>query len=509
MRYKPTALMLATVAILAAHPLGNFSVNRYIRFDAAPAGVEMTYAIDLAEIPTFQLLQEWQLTSNSPRPELQRRAAEQARAWTRHLDIRLDGQPVQPAFESADFVIADGAGNLPVLRITSKLKLHAKPGKLTYEDHNFEGRAGWKEIVIRASQARLISASQGAVDRSQALTAYPADPLSAPPQDLRAEFEWMAEVPVTTSQAPILRPIPQPASKPAPPPAAMTAKSAPAGSVVRNDFLSRLLRRDQIPLNMILVAIAVAFVLGAAHALTPGHGKTIVAAYLVGSRGTMKHAALLGAMVTFTHTISVFLLGLATLFLFRFIVPENIAEILGVASGLSIFLLGAWMLIQRFRKRTAHSHHHHHDHHHHHAGHHHHDHEHHHHDHAHDHHHEHDHSHLPPDQITWGSLITLAVSGGMVPCESALVLLLSAIAVGRVGLGLILLVAFSLGLAGVLMALGMAVLYAKRAMPLTASHSHSPFVKWVPIGSAAVVTLIGLVMTGVSLNWLPARWLVG
>ena len=94
---------------------------------------------------------------------------------------------------------------------------------------------------------------------------------------------------------------------------------------------------------MMLVGIGAAFVLGGAHALTPGHGKTIVAAYLVGSRGTMRHAIFLGAMVTFTHTISVFVLGVATLFLFRFVVPETITQWLGVMSGLSIVAMGLWM----------------------------------------------------------------------------------------------------------------------------------------------------------------------
>jgi nickel/cobalt exporter len=559
--------------LVDAHPLGNFSVNRYMKFEAGQRGVELKYAIDLAEIPTFEMLRDWGLTTSSPREALEARAAEQARAWMKNLSIQVDGAAVEPVFESAELAVSDGAGNLPVVRITTKMKLTVVPGYLKYEDHNFEGRAGWKEIVIGAGGTGLVridSASHGDQDRSQALTAYPPNPLEAPPQDLRAEFKWSADAPLMTStstksstRAQIVRPIAQPASTPAPTPAALTAKNAPAGTVVRNDFLSKLLRRDQIPFNMILIAMVVAFGLGGAHALTPGHGKTIVAAYLVGSRGTMKHAVLLGAMVTLTHTISVFALGFATLFLFRFIVPEKITEILGVVSGLSILLLGAWMLLKRLRHRAgpAHHHHHHGDHQHGHAhGHSHnshaqhaddhrhshahahddqhvHDHRHgsehtHSHDdrHAHDHdhgysaghthdhdHHHHDghgghsggHSHVPEGEITWGNLITLAVSGGMVPCESALVLLLSAVALGRVGLGLLLLLAFSLGLAGVLMATGMLVLFAKRALPQRSAGHRSPWVRWVPVGSAAVVTLIGVVLTGVSLGWLPSRWLIG
>jgi ABC-type nickel/cobalt efflux system permease component RcnA len=237
--------------------------------------------------------------------------------------------------------------------------------------------------------------------------------------------------------------------------------------------------------------------------LTPGHGKTIVAAYLVGSRGTLKHAAFLGAMVTVTHTVSVFALGLATLFLFRLIVPEKITEILGVISGLSIAIIGGWMLLKRFR--GAHGHHH----------------THHQYSHKHDHSHADDfhphlhhdgpggHTHVPEGDVSWASLVTLAISGGLVPCESALVLLLSAISLGRIGLGLLLLLAFSLGLAGVLMGIGVTVLYAKRLLPERSRIGHGPFMRWAPVASAVVVFVIGVLMTSVSLGWLPSGWQIG
>ena len=244
---------------------------------------------------------------------------------------------------------------------------------------------------------------------------------------------------------------------------------------------------------MIAVALGVAFVLGAAHALTPGHGKTIVAAYLVGSRGTLKHAAFLGAMVTFTHTVSVFLLGLATLFLFQYVVPQNAIRVLGAISGLSIVAIGGWMLFKRLRHE--HQHQHGHAHHHHHA-------------HAHDHNHGHAHQHLP-DEVSWSGLVALGVSGGLVPCESALVLLLSAIALRRAGLGLLLLVSFSVGLAIVLMGIGALVIYAKNWLPAASRTSGNPFFRWMPVASAAVVLLVGLLMTGVSLGWIHPKWMAG
>jgi nickel/cobalt exporter len=279
--------------------------------------------------------------------------------------------------------------------------------------------------------------------------------------------------------------------------------------------LTRLLHQQALTPWMIAAAVGIAFALGAAHALTPGHGKTIVAAYLVGSRGTLKHAAFLGGMVTLTHTITVFLLGLATLFLFQYVVPQKVTQVLGAISGLSIVAIGGWMLYKRVCG-AGHTHPDHHDHGHDHD---HHDHDHSHsHDHAHDHHHhdhDHPHSHGPgghthmPDEISWSGLAALGASGGLVPCESALVLLLTAIALRRVGLGLLLLVSFSLGLALVLMGIGVLVIYAKNLLPGGGNASGNPFFRWMPVASAAVVMVLGMVMTGVSLGWIQPHWIAG
>jgi nickel/cobalt transporter (NicO) family protein len=288
----------------------------------------------------------------------------------------------------------------------------------------------------------------------------------------------------------------------------------------QSDYLARLLHQGELGWTAVLVGMIVAFGLGAVHALSPGHGKTIVAAYLVGTRGTPGHAIFLGAMVTFTHTISVFVLGLATLFLSRYVLPEKIFPVLGVISGVSIVWIGAILLYQRIRaaRRLAAHHHHHehahthesahthehvHSHTHSHEGHEHpHGHEHHHHDHGgltHDHGDGHVHSHMP-DEVSLASLIALGASGGLVPCPSALVLLLSAIALGRVGLGLILLVAFSLGLAGVLMAIGLVVLYAKHLLPDSRRSAAHPAFRLLPVASAAIIVCIGLIMTAASLG---------
>jgi nickel/cobalt transporter (NicO) family protein len=513
------ALFAVAAGILAAHPMGNFSVSHYTRLEVSGADVKVTYVLDLAEVPAYELLRDWKLYAGSPQPDLEARAAEQARVWARGLEFQAAGHLVEPKFVRAEIKLSQGAGDLSVVRIASVFELKGVKSPLRFEDHNFPERAGWKEIVIRSGPdtsngASIVKASQDAIERSKALTEYPVDPTSAAPQDLRAYVEWKLTNPgVSKSVKPVIAPIPQPPPVEAPaavrPLSSTPGAKQPPGTAVKGDYLSRLVSMQRIPIGWLLAGLFVAFGFGAAHALTPGHGKTIVAAYLVGSRGTMRHAAFLGGMVTFTHTITVFLLGLGVLFLSDLVKPEKITPVLGAISGLSIVVVGGSLFYKRLRRlQAAHDHHHPHEHSHTHP--HDHSHDHGHHDHSHDHpaltggaevRSPHGHSHVPEGDITLGSLIALGASGGLVPCPSALVLLLASISFGHVGAGLILLVAFSIGLAGVLMAIGMMVLYAKNWLPDPAQTSRHPAFRLVPVLSAAIIVCIGLLMTGVSLGW--------
>jgi nickel/cobalt transporter (NicO) family protein len=212
-----------------------------------------------------------------------------------------------------------------------------------------------------------------------------------------------------------------------------------------------------------------AFLLGAAHALTPGHGKTIVAAYLVGSRGRAMDAVLLGAVVTLTHTASVFALGLATLYASQSVSLDRIYPVLAMLSGALVAGIGVWLLVTRLRA-TPHSlpHHQHHDH---------------------PHPHPHPHPHEPSGR---GGLLSLGISGGLVPCPEALVVLMISISLRRLGLGLALLVVFSLGLAAVLIAIGVAMVMAAPAVRRFAGESR--LTRALPAASAAVVTLLGIVL---------------
>jgi ABC-type nickel/cobalt efflux system permease component RcnA len=206
----------------------------------------------------------------------------------------------------------------------------------------------------------------------------------------------------------------------------------------------------------------------------------------------------LGAVVTLTHTIGVFALGLITLFGSKYILPDTLYPWLGFLSGLSIVVIGSRLFYKRLKMMkgngTAHHHHHHdHDHAHDHHGHHHHDdHDH----HEHDHHPDHRHSHLPVDpetgKITWKSLLSVGISGGALPCPSALVVLLSAISLHRVGFGLILIIAFSLGLAAVLTSIGLLLLYASKWSQKFQPRSSIRYA--LPVVSSLVITVLGCII---------------
>jgi nickel/cobalt exporter len=503
---RTVLVLIAASAAAVAHPMGNFSVNHYSKLNFRAGGVNLTYVLDLAEIPTFQLLG----AGAADRATLERRTRELANEWTAGLALALDGQKIGWTVKSVTPRTSDGAGGMPTVRIAIEAEARLKAGKITYGDLNFPGRAGWKEIVIdHSTDAILRDASHDSKDLSAALTVYPTDPSITPPQDLTAFVNWKPKAilaatvakPTPAVAKPVAAPI---VDKPAPAPSAPSFASqqpTASGTVVRGDFLSRMLQRKNLGWRLMLLCALAALGLGAMHALSPGHGKTIVAAYLVGSRGTLKHAGLLGLVVTFTHTFTVFLLGIGVLFFEQYVVPEKIVPALGMLSGLSIVLVGASLLYRRAHALMAggHAHHHHHDH-----------------DHDHHHHgaglvHSHGgttHSHTIEGDITPGGLIALGVGGGLVPCPSALILMLSAIALGRPGFGLILLIAFSMGLSLVLIGIGVLALYARQLLPDSAKASRHPAMRLIPVFSSVVVIVLGLGITAVSAGWIrPMRFL--
>ncbi|MCB0071075.1 MAG: hypothetical protein KDE20_06435 [Caldilineaceae bacterium] len=471
------ALLLPVVAL--AHPLGNFSVNRYAKLDVGRTHVDVLYIVDMAEIPTLQARNGAGLEADpTTQPAAEAAyATTQATALAEQLRLEIDGRAVPLTLTSSTIDFPVGQAGL----LTQRLTLHLRAaddaldgrGDLVFTDNNFPGRLGWQEVIVRAGpEMQLVTSDVPAEDVSNELRAYPADPMQAQPATHQATVTFAPQGATLDDAATAVRP--------------MTAAAAP----VENGFARLIEAPVAGPFGMLLALLA-AFGWGAAHALSPGHGKTIVGAYLVGARGTARHALFLGLTTTITHTAGVFALGLVTLFAARFILPETLFPWLSLISGLAVVAIGLVMAERWWRGLRQDRHHSHdHVHPHEHA----HDHP---HGHEHDHEHGHTHSHMPPGAdggpITWRSLLALGISGGLLPCPSALVEMLSAIALQRVGLGLVLIIAFSLGLAGVLTGVGMAMVYAGKFVARLPSGGRA--VKLLPIASALFITLAGLGIT--------------
>jgi nickel/cobalt exporter len=430
---------LAVPALASAHPLGNFTVNKYAGIDVAGKDVYVRYALDVAEIPTYQLGSEI------------RRPGYPA-ALARELVLTLDGRRAPLRVVESRATTRPGAGGLKTLRLDVVYRTVGSGAELVFRDTSFPGRIGWREVTIGGRDgARVATANVPPTSASDALRAYPADLLRAP-------------LGVSSARATI-----EPGSEPASPP---TIASFAAPAHIGGGF-EALINQGDLSVGVLLVSLLIAAFWGAAHALTPGHGKAMVAAYLVGTKGAPRHAFLLGGTVTIAHTAGVFALGFVTLGLSAFIVPEKLYPWLTLVSGVLVVLVGASVLRQRLRARN-HGHHHH----------------------GHDHAHGHDHHHDDDPQgeaLTSKGILGVGVAAGLLPCPSALVVLLSAIALHRVGLGLALIVAFSVGLAATITAIGLVAVFARRTFGRLSLDG--PVVRALPAASAGLILAVGLLIT--------------
>ena len=398
-----------------------------------------------------------------------------------------------------------GQAGLPTLRLevtAYTAALRAGEHDVHYLDRNYGDRLGWQEIVAGAGRgATLARASVPAQDRSQALTTYPQDLLNDPPRVSEATLVWQAAAGSGAAADDTAVKAPAAAA------AGIGTGITPARSGRPSDPFADLIAIPQLGLGAVLLALAAALGWGALHAMSPGHGKTLVAAYLVGAHGTARHALFLGLTTTITHTAGVFAFGFVTLALSRYVLPEQLYPWLSAVSGILVVVIGLSLARRRlFGGVNHHTHDRHHDHLHDHNHDHGHDHDHEHthgHDHEHDqehthaHHQHHGHSHLPPGAdgrpVTWRGLLVLGISGGLLPCPSALVLMLGAISLNRIGFGLLLIVAFSIGLAGVLTLFGIALVHTGKWFERIPEGGR--LIRFVPAASALFITAAGLVIT--------------
>jgi nickel/cobalt exporter len=518
-----------------AHPMGNFSISHYAAIFVDSSYLELNYIVDVAEIPTYQEMQDSHITAKRDDPLLAGYLARKAASLAGGLSVEVNGLPVRLEVVSRDAIFPAGAGGLPTMKLGFIYRAalagvsSASNYTVRYRDNNFAGRAGWKEIIVNPGAGVSLTASSAPrADRSAQLSNYPTDLINSPPQDLEATFSFTlppvaiasaadskttrtpafetpaapqsyaskAAKPVTASEPSPTAPqngalsVPVAAGSPAP-----VALRANQQATPRSKF-TELVSSQNLSFWFLFTAALIAVGLGALHALEPGHGKTIVAAYLVGSRGTPKHAVFLGLIVTAAHTAGVYLLGAITLYASKYIVPEHLYPWLGVISGLTIAGLACFLLLRAWTGEDG----------------------------GHSHHDGAFHSHWfsslgrqraqessigrvgdngstslqKPKNVSLVQLLTLGITGGIIPCPAALVVLLSAFSLHRVGLGLFLIVAFSVGLAAVLIAIGLLMVYARQFVARW--KSEGPLVKrWLPLVSATFMLILGLGIAGKAL----------
>ncbi len=487
-----------------AHPLGNFTINHYARLEVAADALRVRYVLDLAEIPTFQEKQLMDADRDGSVSDAEQ-SAYLATLLPRlqsnlHLAVNGTETPLTSDPQSVTLELLPGQGGLQVMRVAmwldAEFALNSTGDSIEFRDDNYKERLGWREIVVRALEGASIDpASVPTREISSELTAYPEDLLANPPALSSVNFTVQPGTGV-----------------PVPPPSAPVVAVGPIGALdrTREAFGNLLTTNQELTPAVLFVSLLAAMALGALHAFSPGHGKAVVGAYLVGSRGNWQHAVFLGLIVTATHTAGVYALGFVTLFLSAYVLPEQLFPWLGFISGLLVAIIGIQLLSQRWRaarmKTTsfdravnsmrgqsslelAHAY----------AA-----------PHAHAAAQTHSHVFATPeeeaaharehlDEIktlekpSWKNLVSLGISGGLLPCPSALVVMLSAIALGRVLYGLYLIVGFSLGLASVLVITGLLLLYAgKFAGKHLQGERVGPVMRFLPIVGALVVSFLGV-----------------
>jgi ABC-type nickel/cobalt efflux system permease component RcnA len=542
------ALLVVVPGVASAHPLGNFTVNRYSGVVVSPDSVTVDHVLDIAEIPTAQRSPAIDTSGDGvmSRPELAAWAVRACTDASRSLQLTVDGLPAALAVRSSAAQTLAGQAGLPTLRLECSLSAPASVTSgavaVRLTDTGAGDEVGWREMTARGDGTTLARSDVPRRTQSARLTAYPKDLLSSP-LDIRS-----LRLSVTPG-GPRLS-----ADSPA---AAVPAAGLTRGADRLTLAFEGLLTRTEGNPWLGVVAVLAALALGAGHAVAPGHGKTIMAFYLSGRReGALRSAATVGATVTVTHTAGVLVLGLLVSAGTAF-VPARVYPWLSVVSGLLVVLVGLTLLtepVRRHRPRphthtpqpkvavdhatlgilvgaspgpagthpsaavdhaplgilvrdAEHDHGPGHDHPHGHGPSHGHGHGHPHgHPHGHSHPHELGHLHPHPHEPARGGapsrrgLIAMGLAGGLLPSPSALLVLLGAVALGHAWFGVALVVAFGLGMAGTLAVVGLVVMRLReRAELRLRTHPASRFAPLLRI--APPITAVVVVLLGAALAW--------
>jgi ABC-type nickel/cobalt efflux system permease component RcnA len=452
-------VLLSCPPAAGAHPLGNFSVNHQTRVEISRDRIELVYILDQAEIPTFQERRQ------PARETLRRKRAE----LRENLHLIVNGRRVALRPGTGSIAFPRGQGGLQTTRVEIPIVHRARARSVEVRDLTFPGRVGWTDIVAERGRGTAVRTSVSSVDPTNRLRTYRGVTLQDVTDQRVGRFAVAAGRGTLAGPRGEAERSPQASPQPADP-----------SDRTGEDGLAGLFEDASAGEGVFVVMLLAAFGWGALHALSPGHGKAMVAAYLVGTRGAPRHAVALGGIVTVTHTIGVFALGLVTLLLSRWVLPEDLYPWLNLAAGLLIVAVGLGVLASRMRWAQAHrgpvpspdGHH----------------------DHGPAREHEHHHHGVDP---TWKGLTGMGISAGIIPCPSALVVLLAAISQREVGLGLILITAFSLGLAATITILGLLVVHGKRAAAAAGARLRVPraVVSALPALSTLAILGLGIVLT--------------
>lgn len=485
--------MLLLPGLVLAHPLGNFTINHYAGVRVEPDRVLLDIVIDEAEIPAFQARLGFDSDGDGELSDAETEAGRRMACLdlTAALDLRVDDVAQSLKLTEAGLAFPPGAAGLSTMRTVCGFEAVLGPpimagSRVAFVDRSFAERLGWREIVVQGSGVTL-AAAEGTALRSSSpsnrLTVYPVSLLAQPLADIAVDLLASPGGPVLPAHdLPDAGPLAASAAFGTPTVApragvagattgAATGAAPPVeaavvpGGVGVGDLPSIFRSADLTPF-VLLLSVLTAAALGAAHALTPGHGKTLMAAYLVGTRGTPIHAAGLGLSVALSHTLGILALAGLVVGAQGVLPPDLVVRTTPVLAAASIVAIGGWMLFGETRQRwggrglgnaTIHDHSHSRGPAHNHAD-----------AHGHDHAGEHSHgmvrhSHVPTpgSTISWRSLFVLGLAGGLIPSASALLILLGSIAAGRPAFGFVLVVAFGLGMALVMGAIGLALVVAR------------------------------------------------
>ena len=456
------------------HPLGNFSVNQAIGLALHPDRIAVTAIVDLAELPTLQERPAVDANGDG-RVSAAESAAYNSRtchAMAGAVALRVDGHRVRWSVRPAGFDYRPGSAGLPTSRISCTFDAAAdltRPAIVDLVNGYRADRIGWREITAAGHGVHIVKPPVPARSVTGSLRSYPADLLGSPLDQRSARLKV------------------EPGDEPG------------AGATIhlsRGDPVSRWVAAADRKLEGLVgghltpfvgvLAVLLALVLGAAHAALPGHGKTVMAAYIAGRRGRPRDAITVGAIVTLTHTGGVIVLGLL-LTATASLAGEAVLSWLGVASGALVAAVGVAMLVGVLRRRTSvydrHSHDHDHGHHHRPAR-----------DHSHDHHGP-PHSH-PSRRARRLSLVGMGIAGGLVPSPSALIVLLGAVGLGRTAFGVLLVVAYGAGMAAMLTAAGLLLVRVRDRWASRPRRTLARLTALAPAGTAALVLCVGLGLAG-------------